>query len=162
MENSERLIYIQDFNSDELNELWNNCFEGFKNLEHINKYAPVSVNDKNQLFQFLKNKNFTLFLIKRNTEQDIIGYIIFGEFIPGMRDNIGFVIGLNFINNGYATESLKFMIEHLKCKNLKEIFGQCFETNTPSIKVMENCGFQKIKIEDYHTQYKILTFKLNL
>ena len=37
----------------DLNELWNNCFEGADNLAHMNAFVPFPLTEKSQLYRFL-------------------------------------------------------------------------------------------------------------
>lgn len=46
-----------------------------------------------------------------------------------------------FIKQRYAAETLTSLIEHLRNNGYEETFGHCYESNTPSIKTIENCGF---------------------
>jgi RimJ/RimL family protein N-acetyltransferase len=83
-------------------------------------------------------------LLKRTHEQDIIGFLIHGDFIPGLPNNIGFNIGLKYTKMGYGTESLKLLLEMLKLKGIAETFAHCFENNIASINVLEKCDFQNL------------------
>jgi RimJ/RimL family protein N-acetyltransferase len=142
MENTDRLIFINDKSPDELNELWHNCFDGNENDDHMHRHIPNQFRVPNQasLYNFLTNNNST-WLVKRIVEKDIIGFAVFGDFMPGMENNIGFNIGLKYINNGYGSELLNALIEIPRKKGLVETFGHCLESNIGSIKTMEKCGF---------------------
>ena len=142
MENSLRLTYISNLTNEALNQLWQSCFAGHANISHMNAHVPHPVTQQLQLNSFLINQNgYKAWLIKRNTEQDIIGFAIHGNFIPGLPNNVGFNIGLNYTRYGFATETLQALIEHVRGIPLAETFGHCFENNLASISTMENCGF---------------------
>jgi RimJ/RimL family protein N-acetyltransferase len=142
MKNSLRLSYNNNFTNDNLNELWQNCFRGPANSNHMNAYVPYPVTHQWQINGFLTNTNgYKVWLIKRNNEQDIIGFAIHGNFIPGLPNNVGFNIGLNYTRCGFATETLKALIEHVREIPLTDAFGHCFENNHASKRTMENCGF---------------------
>ena len=142
MRDSDRLAYIRDMNNQLLNELWTNCFLGFDNLSHMNAYVPIPVTQSWQLNGFLNNQqNYSAWVIKRKAEEDIIGFAIHGDFFPGLPNNIGFNIGLNYTRNGYATETLQSLISYVAELGLRESYGHCFETNLASIRTMEQCGF---------------------
>jgi len=130
----------------DLNELWNNCFEGADNLAHMNAFVPFPLTEKSQLYRFLtaQSENYKTWLLKRTHEQDIIGFLIHGDFIPGLPNNIGFNIGLKYTKMGYGTESLKLLLEMLKLKGIAETFAHCFENNIASINVLEKCDFQNL------------------
>ena len=142
MQNTERLTFINKKKLEELNELWHNCFEGTENDDHMHRHVPDQFRVPNQanLFNFLTNNNSS-WLVKRIVEKDIIGFAVYGDFIPGMENNIGFNIGLKYINKGYGSELLKELIEIPRKKGLTETFGHCLESNIGSIKTMEKCGF---------------------
>lgn len=145
MRQTNRLEFISNLNDEILNELWQNCFEGQDNMNHMNRYVPYPVTSQYLLNEFLINqRGWNVWLIKRINEKDIIGFAIHGNFIPFNPNNIGFNIGLNYTRQGYATETLNALIEHLREKNYTKTFGLCFENNTPSIKTMENCGFENM------------------
>lgn len=143
MKNSERLIYLAEKTNSDLSELWGNCFEGESNSSHMNRYVPMPVPNQAILDNFLiTGKKYSTWLIKRIFEQDIIGFIIFGDFIPQCESNsIGFNIGLDYTRKGYAIEALSSLINFAKENQIQKLFGYCFEKNFPSIKTMEKCGF---------------------
>jgi RimJ/RimL family protein N-acetyltransferase len=69
---------------------------------------------------------------------------VHGDFFPGLPNNVGFNIGLSYINKGYATETLQSLIAFVKSLGLKETYGHCFESNIGSIRTMEKCGFKNL------------------
>lgn len=146
MNNTSRLSFVKDMTSSNLDELWQNCFAGAANQQHMNAYVPHKVTSLTQLRPFLMNNlgSYSTWLIKRVEENDIIGFAIHGNYIPEMPNNIGFNIGLEYIRNGYATETIQELIEFLRRKGLTETFGHCFEANTPSVSLMEGIGFQNL------------------
>jgi RimJ/RimL family protein N-acetyltransferase len=95
------------------------------------------------LIGFLKysGENYKTWLIKRIAEKDIIGFVVHGNFYPGLPNNIGFNIGLKYIQNGYASESLHSLLDYLKEQGITETYGHCYESNLASIRTMEKCGF---------------------
>ena len=142
MRNTERLIFINNKTQNDLNELWKNCFAGQDNFNHMNAHVPMPVTQQRQLNGFLTTENgYRTWLVKKISEQDIIGFAIHGNFFPGLSNNVGFNIGLSYTRNGYATETLKALIESIREAGLKETFGHCFESNLASISTMESCGF---------------------
>ncbi|MDD3701645.1 MAG: GNAT family N-acetyltransferase [Bacteroidales bacterium] len=145
MDNSLRLNFIGTITDESLNELWNNCFVGADNMKHMNAHVPYPVNQQWQLNGFLTNQhNYKAWLIKRKHEHDIIGFVIYGNFIPGLTNNVGFNIGLQYTKKGYATETLQALVEHIRTLGHTKAFGHCFETNSASKRTMENCGFQNM------------------
>lgn len=142
MNDTLRLTFLQTKTNEDLDELWQNCFAGQDNLNHINKFVPFLITHQWQLNSFLTNEiGYNSWIVKRIAEKDIIGFAIHGNFYPGRPNNIGFNIGLNYTRKGYATETLKALIEFVRGEGLHETFGHCYENNIASIKTMENCGF---------------------
>jgi RimJ/RimL family protein N-acetyltransferase len=143
MRNTNRLTFVRDKSENDLNELWTNCFNGEVNYDFMNAHVPLPyrVPNQNALSQFLMHSK-SAWLIKRIVEKDIIGFAVHGDFIPGLPNNIGFNIGINYTRNGYAKETLTELIQLLSSKGLKETFGHCLESNVASIRTMEACGFK--------------------
>ncbi len=59
---------------------------------------------------------------------------------------IGFWLGRDYWGNGYATEALSAVLENLtevetETKKLRPLFALVHERNSPSIRVLEKCGF---------------------
>jgi RimJ/RimL family protein N-acetyltransferase len=164
MKDQERLIFINNITEDLLTELWDNCFSGDANSKHMNAHVPVPIRTKGTLSQFLTNQNhYRIWLIKRKTELDIIGFAIHGDFFPGHPNSVGLNIGLNYTRNGYARETLESLIEYLRSIGKLETFGYCFDTNLGSIRTMENCGFiNKGTIDLVFNNNKTLKFQILL
>lgn len=147
MKPTNRLTYLNSIKTDmDLNELWQNCFAGTENLAHMNAHVPMPLTQQWQLNGFLNSggNRYKTWIIKRIAEKDIIGFVVHGDFFPGLPNTIGFNIGLNYIQKGYASETLQSLIEHLKSTGLKETYGHCFDTNVGSIRTMEKCGFKNL------------------
>lgn len=164
MQDTLRLTYINNIANDMLNELWQNCFDGQANSQHMNAHVPFPLTQQKHLDNFLMRQyDYTAWLIKRQLEQDIIGFAIHGNYFPGLPNNIGFNIGLNYIRNGFATETVKALIEYVQGIGLTETYGHCFETNIASIRTMEKCGFQNMGRtgNQFHGTYE-LRFRIQL
>jgi RimJ/RimL family protein N-acetyltransferase len=147
MQNTQRLTFLNSVETEnDLNELWQNCFSNTENLAHMNAHVPMPLTQQFQLNGFLKNSgaNYKVWLIKQIVENDIIGFVVHGDFIPGLPNNIGFNIGLNYIQKGYASETLQSLIEYVRSTGLKETYGHCFDTNLASIRTMEKSGFKNV------------------
>lgn len=55
---------------------------------------------------------------------------------------IGYHIGKEYVNNGYATEAVKaFLPPIMKYLDISQIHGTCMADNISSRKVLEKCGF---------------------
>jgi RimJ/RimL family protein N-acetyltransferase len=145
MRNTERLTFINNKSESDLINLWENCFYGQANYNFMHVHVPQSyrVPSQNALNQFLMHYKST-WLVKRIIENDIIGFAVHGDFIPGLPNNIGFNIGLKYTRRGYPKETLVEMIEYLRSIGLHDTFGHCMESNIASIRTMESCGFDNL------------------
>lgn len=71
-----------------------------------------------------------------------IGYVQLVPLEEGFE--VGYHIGKEYTNKGYATEALKaFLNEIMPKKKLDSVYGVCVSENIASKKVLENAGFQK-------------------
>ncbi len=69
MESTQRLTFISGKSNSDLDELWQNCFAGQANLNHMNAHVPYAVTQQAQLNDFLKNNlGYKSWLIKRIAE----------------------------------------------------------------------------------------------
>jgi hypothetical protein len=66
MKNTERLTFLNNKSTEELNQLWENTFAGKENDKHIHEHVPpqFAVPEKDALLGFARNINI-LRLIKR-------------------------------------------------------------------------------------------------
>ena len=71
-----------------------------------------------------------------------IGYVQLVPIEEGYE--VGYHIGKEYTNNGYATEALKaFLCEIMPKKELDKVYGICVSENFASKKVLEKSGFIK-------------------
>ena len=77
-----------------------------------------------------------------------IGYVQAGIMVgkTNIEITIGFWLGRDYWGNGYATEALSAVLENLteeetETKKLRPLFALVHEQNSPSIRVLEKCGF---------------------
>lgn len=71
-----------------------------------------------------------------------IGYVQLVPIEEGYE--VGYHIGKEYTNNGYATEALKaFLCEIMPKKELDKVYGICVSENFASKKVLEKSGFTK-------------------
>lgn len=81
-----------------------------------------------------------------NEDGKNIGYVQLCklELEDGARE-IGYHIAKDFTGKGYATEAVKAFLPVMAQKiNIKEVYGICLAENTPSVRVLEKCGFTQI------------------
>ncbi len=142
MRSSDRLIYQKIEIESDLNELWENCFQGNTNMEYINRYSPYKLHHKKDLENFLiRNPNLTAWRINRIEENDIIGYILLAQNPVPLEFIVGYVIGQLYAKNGYATEALIALNNYTDSLNISCLKAYCLNTNKASIRVLEKCGF---------------------
>ena len=58
---------------------------------------------------------------------------------------LGYVLHPDYHNRGYMTQALQTAIEELFQLGYRTVITGAFETNLPSIRVMEKCGMKKTK-----------------
>lgn len=141
---SKRLEYINKPSDSELDELWNNCFEGEENQAHMNQYVPQEVSKKKALISFLTNRFFNqmVWLIRHKKDQNIIGFQIHGNFSAKHRNCIGINIAKAYSQQGLAKEALASLLEHFKMNDFKKVNAYCFDQNMGIRKTMEACGME--------------------
>lgn len=61
---------------------------------------------------------------------------------------LGYAIHPDFHSKGYATETLKAMIDYLWERGFDEIIAGAFEENAASIRVMKKCGMTRLSKVD--------------
>lgn len=70
-----------------------------------------------------------------------MGFINFGNVIPGQHNAFGMVIGRKFAKKGYAKKALTELIAEKNASNLPRIHGYCHRDNVGMIRVMQSLGF---------------------
>lgn len=82
---------------------------------------------------------------------ELIGYIHVHKYIPDLPEYIGkkcvstgFVIGKEYQNKGYGTETLETLTAYLK-QNFDYCFVSHFTDNVPSKRVIEKCGYRYLE-----------------
>ena len=118
---------------------------GFKALNSTDEFRIF--------FEKLTYNNAAIAILKDNV---IIGYIHVNKWNPDLPQfdgkhcvGLGFVIGKQFQNNGYATEALITITAYLK-KQFDFCFADHFEGNIASGRVIEKSGYKYI---DKYTIY---------
>ena len=152
---TERLILNQPKNSDlkKITEILNSEVYS-KNTVNI----PSPYTDKSAEFwlrlseEGFINENQYVFAIRLKNSEEIIGGIDLGIDKRFNKAELGYWIDQRFWNIGYATESVKAVIDFgFKTLNLKRIFATHFDFNTSSGKVMQNAGMKKEGVLLCHT-----------
>jgi RimJ/RimL family protein N-acetyltransferase len=160
---SSRLTFLGNKTAEAVRELWLNNFAEPTDYQHMHAHvpAPFRVPNERSLHGFLVSQP-TAWLIQRTEEQDIIGFILHGNY-GGLVNNIGFNIGLKYIQQGYASEAIGVLLDYLRARGFSETFGQCLASNAGSIRTMEACGFENSgKTGRQFNGVDELTFRCNL
>ena len=112
-------------------------------------FLPASApSEFDAFFKSLTQYNTGIAILKDNT---LIGYIHVNKYRSDDEEyrnkscvSTGFVIGKEYQNQGYATETLTAVTEYLK-----SVFDYCFadhfEGNIPSKRVIEKCGYRYVE-----------------
>ena len=115
--------------------------------------AFTSTDEFGVFFERFIGANSAIAILKDNV---LIGYIHVNKYDPGLSEfngkrcaGLGFVIGKQFQNNGYATEALITITAYLK-KQFDFCFADHFEDNIASKRVIEKCGYKYV---DKYTLY---------
>jgi RimJ/RimL family protein N-acetyltransferase len=140
------LNFLSEFDDSQIKQLWNNCFSTPEDLNFINRHVPFGLQlpgNFNLFESFLKNNR--TWLIQRVNDSEIIGYMIFGNFIASQPSSIGIVIGKSYSGNSYGSKSVEALCDILKNENYKLINGYCSSENKGAIKIMEKNGFNRIR-----------------
>jgi len=162
MNTTERLIFHANKSDAALAQLWQNCAASPEKLAHLNAHAPAKLPGQEILNRFLKqDKSFKSWLIQSQTNKEFIGYLVHGEFFPGLPNSIGYLIGLPFIKQGFATEAVSALLAHLAANGYAETYAYCLASNLASVKTLEKCGFQN-QDTIHHMGIESLQFKINL
>jgi RimJ/RimL family protein N-acetyltransferase len=161
----EQILLFEEYNRDDIRELWENSFGSTEKLLHINQYAPSHIESLDMLQHFLLHRgDYRIWLIRRTEEQDIIGFIIHGDYFPGLPNNFGITIGLPYIGSGYGTASINKLCDILRETVLTEFYGHCLANNEAIISLMLKCGFENmghVQNMMFHGQ-RVLKFRKSL
>jgi RimJ/RimL family protein N-acetyltransferase len=115
--------------------------EDFAHMDQF-LYRDVRAQDANQRIQFLqRSAGFECWLVSDGDQ--IIGFVTYGEVIPGHQNAFGLAIGRQFESQGYETQALRELICILSCRRVPEVNGFCHPENTAIIRVMKRLGFQE-------------------
>lgn len=81
-----------------------------------------------------------------NEEGEIVGTVIVSgiDFRNGTAE-IGYFLGREYWNRGYASEAVKLTLEYcFRYLNLRKVYARTYENNMASIRVLEKNGFKLV------------------
>ncbi len=85
-------------------------------------------------------------------DQQLIGFLN-DTGIEGKCIELGYVIDPAFHNQGYMTEALRAVIDHLFVRGFEQIIAGAFTRNPASLRVMEKCGMKRLN-KDGSVEYR--------
>ena len=89
-----------------------------------------------------RNENVFNWIIELKEDHPIGSITVVRMDLNNKTCELGYSIGKEYWNNGYATEAIKYVIAYLFAIELFDtVTAQCFEHNLPSIRVLEKNGF---------------------
>jgi RimJ/RimL family protein N-acetyltransferase len=116
--------------------------EGTLSIREINEFIAESISA-------CETNNLPCFVVFTLDPCEFVGEAYFGKLDTG-ETKIGYLFHQNHWNKGYATEVLKALIDWAKINmDTEHIVAFADKDNTASFHVMENCGMQHYKDENY-------------
>lgn len=108
-----------------------------------------------------KDENVFNWIIELKKEHPIGTITIVRKDLDNRTCELGYNIGKEYWNNGYATEAIKYVVAYVFALELFDtITAQCFEHNIASIRVLEKNGFVKEGV--LRNRYILNNKKVNL
>ena len=113
-----------------------------EDLEHLNRFPYNNIRvQADRLLPFLQHPPplVRVWLIEERDE--VVGFINYGNVIPGHMQAFGLVIGLRYTRRGYGQAALEEMIQNRAELGIEAINGYCHQENMGIIRVMQALGF---------------------
>lgn len=103
----------------------------------------------NKCISLYENKKLPCFVIFELESDEFVGKAYFGQLDTG-EIKVGYLFHKDYWNKGYATETLKVLLEWAKTHiDAEYIIAYADKNNTASFQVMEKCGMSYYK-EGYY------------
>lgn len=120
---------------------------------------PFQLSDAEKLIQrFLQGQEEDLYTwaITLSKDNDLIGMITLIVTPPHRRAKIGFWIGKDYWNQGYATEASQILIKHAFAQhNLNRLYAQAFVGNEASVRVLKKLGMKYEGVLRHHLWHEL-------
>lgn len=122
--------------------------------KQVMRYFPTTLNesDSRALYSIIQqefnNKGWGLYAVEIKATGDFIGYVGLHEigfeadFTPGVE--IGWRLGAEYHNQGFATEAAKAVLRLAKKIGIQRLYSFTAKINVPSERVMQKIGMCKI------------------
>lgn len=83
-----------------------------------------------------------IYILELKDTHEVIGLLLEQEQTVESIE-LGYAIGEPYWNQGYATEALQAVIQHLFHLEYQRVTAECFIENAASYRVMEKCGMKR-------------------
>lgn len=138
-------MIVEHPNNDQWNQLLANCLFTYEDMAHINRFpfAGIRVPDGPTIVNFLR-RSPKKWLLQNENGGGIIGFMNYGEVIPGHRNALGMVIGRNYSGMGNGKKALREFISRRHEWNIEAVSGYCHRENSSMIRIMIQSGFRRM------------------
>lgn len=142
-------IYIRNIEKSDVSIIfeWENNPENWEVSNTIKSFTLQEIEEFVNQDQDINLNQQLRFIICKNDSNLPIGCIDLFDYEINKSVGLGILIAnKKYRNKGYATESLKLLIEY--CRNeltIANIFCNIFANNKTSIRLFENCGFKFVE-----------------
>ncbi len=136
-----KTIKLKSFGIEDANFLlrWNN------DPDYAGKFEPYEPVTRGELEEWLpRNKPDQLWYIIENTLSEKVGQIV-GRYQKDGSVQIGYRVIPPARGRKYCTEAVATLIRHLFDRGIERITAEANPRNTPSLRVLEKLGFDKIE-----------------
>ncbi len=125
-------------------ELKEKCIDGHDNLEHLMRYGYAGMRiSGDALYNGMRDPRNPAKMWLIEADGHIVGFMNFGQVVPGQADAVGICIGLPYVRRGYARRSMLEFSEWCRKNGIREFHGYCNRNNKGSVGLMENLGMLK-------------------
>ena len=141
-----------------LNQLTEDNRKGFSSLlqnDDVIRYCfdPPSAKDIEDSFQTrlaawsVNSEHWLCLAVYEKTTGNFVGTNGFRVNVKGSKVEVGFLFLPEYQGKGYATESLKGVLEYARILGFDVAFAHVTEGNSASCRVLEKCGFVVSRID---------------
>lgn len=107
-------------------------------------------------------QNGNIFAIENKENRKVIGHITINNDSENGREDtkeLGFALNRNYQNQGIMTEVVYEILDYLFSNDIKYVYACCFQSNTPSKRLIEKCGFTFEQEGSFYSKSLNKTFK---
>jgi RimJ/RimL family protein N-acetyltransferase len=120
-------------------ELARNCFLNQGDMDHLNRYPYGNLRPTPQQLSGFLRAAPQKWLVQEGGI--IVGFFVYGNFIPHQPHAFGMGIGQGYVRRGFARRALREFIERRAEFSVEEINGYCSRHNHAMIGLMNEMGF---------------------